>query len=90
MKKHFVTLLVAVLSVCAAPAAKPMPKLTFDSTSRTAPAATVPASDQAVRSVKRFDEDAVGADLRVRPDAEVDVSGQAPRSAPTVSSLVTK
>ena len=38
--------------------------------------------------MKRFDDDAVGADLRVRPDAEVDVSGQTHRSAPTVSSLV--
>ena len=42
------------------------------------------------RGVKRFDDDAVGADLRVRPDAEVDVSGQTHRSAPTVSSLVAK
>ena len=40
--------------------------------------------------MKRFDDDAVGADLRVRPDAEVDVSGQPHRSAPTVSSLVAK
>ena len=40
--------------------------------------------------MKRFDNDVVGADLCVRPDAEVDVSGQTHRSAPTVSSLVTK
>ena len=39
--------------------------------------------------MKRFDDDAVGADLRVRSDAEADVSGQTHRSAPTVSSLVT-
>ena len=48
MRKHFVTALAMVACVSAVAATKPMPKLTFDSTSRTAPAATVPASDQAV------------------------------------------
>ena len=38
--------------------------------------------------MKQFDDDVVGADLCVRPDAEVDVSGQTHRSAPTASSLV--
>ena len=48
----------------------------------------VPIQTQRHRGHKGFDDDVVGADLCVRPDAEVDVSGQTHRSAPTASSLV--